>query len=174
MRWLFILVFFFMAACSREQVLSGLKNETLKVEEQEAVERLEGIKTLFCFKCHSYEKFQGISGKFPHEKHRDLFHCNQCHELKMHQSIKTDTGVCKDCHSLGRFVYQGTGMKTFFDHASHSKRSSCRDCHPGVFVMKRGMNRITMDDINKGQSCGVCHNGKKAFSADNCTACHEM
>lgn len=173
MRW-FLLLLFLVSSCSKEEILSKLQHETLKDDKEVATRITEATKQLFCFKCHSYDKFLGMTGRFPHEKHRDFYHCNQCHELKMHQSIKTDTTVCKDCHGLGRFTYTGAGMKTFFDHASHSKRNSCRDCHPGIFVMKRGMNRMTMDDINKGQSCGVCHNGKRAFGADNCMACHEM
>ncbi|MCX7794830.1 MAG: hypothetical protein N2257_10585 [Thermodesulfovibrionales bacterium] len=173
MKFLLLVILFIIPACSKEEILSRL-SEDIKAENERVLERAEAVKELFCFKCHSYEKFRGLTGKFPHEKHRDFYHCNQCHELKMHNSIKTDTTLCKNCHSLGRFTYTAAGIKTFFDHASHSKRNSCRDCHPDVFIMKRGMNRFTMEQINRGQSCGICHNGKKAFGAENCSLCHDM
>jgi len=31
-----------------------------------------------------------------------------------------------------------------------------------------------MDSINGGKSCGGCHDGKKAFTADKCDGCHQM
>lgn len=61
--------------------------------------------------------------------------------------------------------------KVVFSHESHTAWLSCANCHPGVFQMKRGSDAITMDKINAGQQCGVCH-GKVAFSADACTRCH--
>jgi c(7)-type cytochrome triheme protein len=61
--------------------------------------------------------------------------------------------------------------KVVFSHDAHTPWLSCGNCHPGVFEMKRSANAITMDKINAGQQCGVCH-GKVAFSADACTRCH--
>jgi c(7)-type cytochrome triheme protein len=29
-----------------------------------------------------------------------------------------------------------------------------------------------MDKINSGKYCGGCHNGKRAFSAQDCNGCH--
>lgn len=174
MRWLGLFFLLFFISCSREEVLLKLNHERSdSIKREEALNRTEDTKELFCFKCHSYERFTG-GERFPHSRHKGFYHCNQCHRLRMHKSIVTDTSICKTCHGLGRFTYTGSGMKTYFDHAGHSKRNSCRDCHPSVFVMKRGMNKITMDEINKGKSCGVCHNGKRAFGSENCNVCHEM
>jgi len=173
MRWLSMLLLLFVISCSRDIV--PVTEHKRVIEKEEVVSKApDALKSLFCFKCHSYERFAGTAGRFPHERHKEFYHCNQCHKMKMHYFIETDTSICRTCHSLGRFTYTASGMKTFFDHSTHSKRNTCRDCHPGVFVMKKGLNKMTMEDINKGLSCGVCHNGKRAFSADNCTACHEM
>ena len=64
-----------------------------------------------------------------------------------------------------------------FDHGSHLKQKNiaCKTCHPSIFAkMKAGVNKITMDDINKGKFCAVCHkDGGKAFAIKtNCAKCH--
>lgn len=63
-----------------------------------------------------------------------------------------------------------------FDGAKHQKAvASCKDCHKeGLFPkMKQGTVKITMQEINAGKLCGVCHNGQKAFEAKaNCGRCH--
>jgi c(7)-type cytochrome triheme protein len=40
--------------------------------------------------------------------------------------------------------------------------------------MKAGANEVTMDMMQEGKSCGVCHNGKVAFESnfDTCLRCH--
>jgi c(7)-type cytochrome triheme protein len=69
--------------------------------------------------------------------------------------------------------------KVTFNHASHvdEKAPSCTACHPKLFKIltqgaPTGGGKITHDAMNKGQSCGACHNGKKSFGADDCTLCH--
>lgn len=52
----------------------------------------------------------------------------------------------------------------------------CTECHTkGVFpVMRQGAETITMEKIDSGEQCGVCHNGQRAFAtAGNCTRCHK-
>ncbi|HZV81335.1 MAG TPA: c(7)-type cytochrome triheme domain-containing protein, partial [Geobacteraceae bacterium] len=40
---------------------------------------------------------------------------------------------------------------------------------------KAGALKATMGDMDKGKSCGACHNGKDAFkSSDDCVKCHKM
>jgi len=70
---------------------------------------------------------------------------------------------------------KGAG-KVIFDGATHAKAGKkCPDCHPKVFKMKKGADKMTMKDINAGKFCGTCHNGEAAFSAKdaaNCKKCH--
>jgi c(7)-type cytochrome triheme protein len=68
----------------------------------------------------------------------------------------------------GKVVFQGKVHK--------DAGLKCKDCHPKIFKMKKGADKITMDAINKGQFCGTCHNGTKSFDAKdkaNCAKCHQ-
>ena len=61
-----------------------------------------------------------------------------------------------------------------FPHFVHRMQFKCHVCHEDIFVMKAGANAITMDAMEEGKSCGVCHNGKTAFQAtfNSCPRCH--
>lgn len=66
--------------------------------------------------------------------------------------------------------------KVTLDGKTHAEKAKCPDCHPKVFQMKKGATKFKMADINAGKACGVCHDGKKAFKANdpaNCTKCHK-
>ena len=74
--------------------------------------------------------------------------------------------------------FEGGPMgKVVFDGKTHvDKGLKCTDCHTKIFPMKKGTEKIKMDDINKGNFCGVCHNGEKAFKSSdpvNCAKCHK-
>ncbi len=67
---------------------------------------------------------------------------------------------------MGKVVFSGK------IHADHGFK--CKDCHPAIFKMKKGADKITMADIYAGKYCGHCHNGKKAFNPKgNCMKCHQ-
>lgn len=61
-----------------------------------------------------------------------------------------------------------------FPHWFHRIRYKCYACHPALFEMKAGANKVTMDAIGKGKFCGACHNGKIAWgvSFETCNRCH--
>ena len=61
-----------------------------------------------------------------------------------------------------------------FPHWIHRMQFKCAVCHDELFKMKAGSSNITMRDIQAGKSCGVCHNGKRAFSPTFavCSHCH--
>jgi c(7)-type cytochrome triheme protein len=139
--------------------------------------KAEVLAKLPCFKCHSLEKFQAAPepGMFAHALHSGFdIHCNQCHEVKGHQPPRIISETCKGCHSLKRIEYEGGGMgKVSFNHEFHSTAFGCADCHPGTFVMKKGAVRMKMDDMYAGRLCGACHDGKSAFSSQDCMRCHK-
>lgn len=59
-----------------------------------------------------------------------------------------------------------------FPHSIHTYWLSCKICHPGIFVQKKGGNpEMTMWKILDGQYCGRCH-GKIAFPLRECYRCH--
>jgi len=63
-----------------------------------------------------------------------------------------------------------------FSHDDHvaSIGLKCTDCHDSLFVSKEKHKKVTMVQMQKGQSCGACHNGKKAFDVKtNCNHCHK-
>ncbi|MFI5395948.1 MAG: c(7)-type cytochrome triheme domain-containing protein [Candidatus Binatia bacterium] len=63
-------------------------------------------------------------------------------------------------------------MKVIFPHAAHTQWLQCPNCHPDIFQMQKGADRIAMGDIFAGQFCGKCH-GKMAFDvATSCPRCH--
>ncbi|HEX8948987.1 MAG TPA: cytochrome c3 family protein [Dissulfurispiraceae bacterium] len=72
--------------------------------------------------------------------------------------------------------WPGGGLgKVVFDGKVHaSKGLKCNDCHTKIFPMKK--TEMKMADINAGKECGACHNGEKAFKANdpaNCAKCHK-
>jgi len=61
-----------------------------------------------------------------------------------------------------------------YPHWIHRMQFRCYVCHQNIFKMKKGANHITMEAIDRGKFCGVCHNGKIAFgtSFGQCFHCH--
>jgi len=60
-----------------------------------------------------------------------------------------------------------------YPHWVHRIWFECKVCHQDIFAMKRWVNKISQKDIVEGKQCGVCHNGKLAFSAEkDCKRCH--
>jgi c(7)-type cytochrome triheme protein len=73
----------------------------------------------------------------------------------------------------------GDQGKVIFSGDTHGMKQGmkCPDCHPKIFMMKKGMFKMTKEDHgNPSKGCGVCHNGEKAFSQSNqadCIKCHK-
>ena len=74
-------------------------------------------------------------------------------------------------------VYETSAGKVTFDGKMHATAGlKCPDCHTKVFPMKKDAGKTKMADINAGKGCGVCHDGGKAFKANdpaNCSKCHK-
>ncbi len=68
----------------------------------------------------------------------------------------------------------GGAGKVLFEGSEHAREGhGCKDCHPGLFSMKKGSAAITMEALNAGRFCGACHNGTTAFSTKDPKKCHE-
>ncbi|MEW5746993.1 MAG: c(7)-type cytochrome triheme domain-containing protein [Nitrospirota bacterium] len=177
MRWLVLVsMSLLIFGCSPAKVEHAATAEAEK-EPEKVVTRDEAIKSLPCFQCHAYEKFSAPprKGVFSHRLHLDSgYHCNQCHDFQGHQHITVRRDVCGNCHSIKAIAFNKTAFPSRFNHESHAKTFSCRECHPGVFLMKTGAAEVTMKDIYNGAYCGACHDGKKAFSANECDKCHAV
>jgi c(7)-type cytochrome triheme protein len=61
-----------------------------------------------------------------------------------------------------------------FPHWVHRIRYKCYACHPALFEMKAGANKITMEAVQDGKFCGACHNGQIAWGItfESCNKCH--
>ena len=66
------------------------------------------------------------------------------------------------------------GMRpVVFPHWFHRIRFRCKVCHSELgFKMRAGANAIQMNDIIEGRFCGMCHNGRIAWTPDRCDLCH--
>ena len=72
------------------------------------------------------------------------------------------------------FADTGAMPKVLFPHRQHTEWLACKNCHPAIFVKKKGANDIAMMDVLTGKFCGVCH-GKIAFApTKNCMRCHSV
>ncbi len=68
-------------------------------------------------------------------------------------------------------VSLGGWPRVVFPHAVHTKRLACENCHPGIFIPKKGANKFTMVENFNGKFCGTCHQ-KVSFPFDDCFRCH--
>jgi c(7)-type cytochrome triheme protein len=71
------------------------------------------------------------------------------------------------------FTVKGAEKATF-SHEAHVVKAKlgCRDCHPKPYLDSARSKRATMKQMEKGQSCGACHDGKRAAGLDGCGSCH--
>lgn len=74
------------------------------------------------------------------------------------------------------YEVKGAG-KVVFDGTTHANKGlTCVDCHPSPFQMKKGSTEMKMELMDKHKGCGSCHDGKRAFKAEdpgNCEKCHQ-
>ena len=102
--------------------------------------------------------------------------CGACHNGKMAFTVAAN---CKTCHkSLTppdiSFKMKSNIPNADFSHKFHSAVYKCNDCHTKTFPYKAGAVHFSMADMEKGKSCGSCHNGKTAFaSTGDCVKCHK-
>lgn len=70
----------------------------------------------------------------------------------------------------------GKAGDILFSHGAHVDGAGvdCRACHADLYTSSRQHRKVSMKEMQKGKSCGACHNGKKAFSVkENCSNCHK-
>ncbi|HEY5974152.1 MAG TPA: cytochrome c3 family protein [Geobacteraceae bacterium] len=154
-----------------------------------------------CGKCHPVKDLtMAIDAFFSHNRHLEMFKCYDCHDklfvansenqrYTMAQMEKgRSCGACHDatiafsvkgdcnrCHKSTveiTFQVKQTGP-TVFSHKIHTGMYKCDDCHNGIFGTGKSAKRFTMAQMEGGESCGTCHDGKTAFSVkENCQRCH--
>ncbi|MCK4738651.1 MAG: hypothetical protein KAT46_01760 [Deltaproteobacteria bacterium] len=59
-----------------------------------------------------------------------------------------------------------------FSHTTHENTIKCAECHPDIFIEKRGANDMSMKKNMDGEHCGACHDSTVAFPMYQCSKCH--
>jgi c(7)-type cytochrome triheme protein len=99
--------------------------------------------------------------------------CARCHLRVKESDQKGASARPRAIPSYKTSVSLGEGdAAVLFNHETHTVSSRCTACHPGLFKIKKGANRVTMADHGKPKYCFACHDGKKSFSGNDCSRCH--
>jgi len=89
------------------------------------------------------------------------------------------------CMQAAAFAKIGGGDITFslkdaenvlYSHDFHVTKAGlkCADCHFRLYNTVETHSKVTMPEMQKGKSCGACHNGQRAFDVKmNCAKCHK-
>ena len=96
--------------------------------------------------------------------------CGMCHNGKKAFAL----AKCTQCHKVRELTYnvKETGPVKF-SHTRHLQTLKCTACHSKIF--NAGSNaKVSMAAMEKGKSCGACHNGKGAFAISECAKCHPV
>jgi c(7)-type cytochrome triheme protein len=96
-----------------------------------------------------------------------------------------DEGYIKPKDSLSDSTREMVNIKTItlkaemsgissavFPHKTHEQWLDCSSCHPELFNIKKKTTRsLRMNNMVKGESCGICHL-RVAFPLHDCKRCH--
>lgn len=122
-----------------------------------------------CKACHNDSMKKG--GRYTMAQMENGKSCGMCHNGKAAFPLSK----CTVCHKVKNvtFKVKETGPVLFNHNVHLAKNPQCSVCHNSLF--KTGSNpRVSMAAMEKGKSCGACHNGKKAFALSACTKCHPV
>lgn len=76
----------------------------------------------------------------------------------------------------GKITFKVSGAApVVYSHDYHVgvKMLKCSECHNALFTTRAHHFKVTMAEMQKGRSCGACHNGQRAFDVkENCNRCH--
>lgn len=124
-----------------------------------------------CGVCHPSVFAAGPNRRYTMKEMEKGKSCGACHNAR--KAFDLDT--CVTCHPVKEITYRvkETGT-THFSHKFHVKVSGCTACHPGLYSPNRQNRRAGMAAMEKGKSCGACHNSKQAFSVKECSKCHPV
>jgi c(7)-type cytochrome triheme protein len=95
--------------------------------------------------------------------------------------VLTASGIALAKLGGGDIIFSVTGAaNVLFSHDNHagSRKIGCSECHYAVFNRSHaGHQPVAMADMQKGKSCGTCHNARRAFSVSDpqsCAKCHNQ
>lgn len=155
-----------------------------------------------CHKNVKDIRFKAFDARFSHSDHLKMFKCDECHsaifiggvrsirytmpQMEQGKSCgachddKAAFGVTKNCEKChpspppDRIFKVKDAGTVLYSHLKHRDKFSCAHCHNDIFTAGVVSKRFTMSDMDKGKSCGACHDGKTAFSVKTCSKCHPV
>jgi c(7)-type cytochrome triheme protein len=130
--------------------------EALKVQEKKDFNMESFYQGKYCGACHN--------GK---DAFASNTQCARCHLRVKGMGPQRDIPDYKAPESFGQ-----AKKEVRFNHEIHTRLTKCSNCHPGLFKIKKGANKITQADHGQKKYCFVCHDGKKSFSWNSCSSCH--
>jgi c(7)-type cytochrome triheme protein len=97
--------------------------------------------------------------------------CGACHN----RTTAFGLNDCARCHKVRDVIVKvkETGP-VLFSHRVHTRNRPCTNCHTRLYTTAGPHKRTSMAQMERGKSCGACHNGKSAFAIGNCTRCHPV
>ena len=128
-----------------------------------------------CKSCHNGKVITGKSRGITMADMEKGKTCGTCHNGKKAFSV---TGRCGSCHkglNPQDVTFKVNGISNaVFSHKLHLDMDyKCNACHTKTFPYKAVSGGASMTDMEKGKECGLCHNGKDAFTVSgNCDKCH--
>jgi c(7)-type cytochrome triheme protein len=150
-----------------------VKEITYKVKETGPVlfSHAKHLKTMQCGACHNNIYYTGVNRQVSMAEMEKGKSCGACHDGVKAFSV----AKCASCHPMKEIVFKvkETGP-TAFSHKIHVERYSCSACHTKLYSIGPKNKRVTMAAMEKGQSCGACHNSKEAFAVAECEKCHSI
>lgn len=91
--------------------------------------------------------------------------------------IATGMGTGLAAVGGGDVTLVNKGGNVTFSHELHVNGAGleCTACHDKLYLSRAQHKTVTMKQMQKGKSCGACHDGKKAFSVKgDCAKCHRQ
>ena len=124
-----------------------------------------------CGSCHPSVFAAGTNKHFTMADMEKGKSCGACHNGK--KAFGLDK--CVTCHPVKEITFKvkETGP-TLFSHKFHIEVADCGKCHSKLYTPNQKNRRVGMAAMEKGKSCGACHNSKQAFSVKDCSKCHPV
>lgn len=116
-----------------------------------------------------------IYAKLPKDDEDNIIWANALEQKLINPAADID-GKAKQPKVMDEDIELSTSGKpkrmVIFSHKVHTTWLRCSNCHPAIFEKEAGTAKITMDAIDDGKYCGVCHD-KVALAPNGCKGCHK-
>lgn len=150
-----------------------VKNVTFQIKETGPVlfSHVKHLKSMQCGACHNALYKTGPNKSVSMAEMEKGKSCGACHNGGKAFAL----AKCDGCHPAPKqvvFKVKETGP-TVFSHSKHVEMYSCSACHTKLYPLGSGKT-VTMAAMEKGKSCGACHNAKEAFAVAQCEKCHPV